>query len=165
MILPTLLVEVVLHLANGVTAYDVFRSAPQIVFLPLFLTAVLMMLASLTPNLPRLVFLGIGFVATLTLLQFVVNVLYIPPSMNASLRVSALIIVPVLFLMGSLIVISYQYLTSRTTLSTILAISGVALTILLMYLWPWDLWGTVARQVRVLDTKTVNARLEKETIT
>ena len=53
-ILPTLLVEVVLHFANGITVFDVFRSIPQILIFPLLLTAIPMLLASLTPEPPQI---------------------------------------------------------------------------------------------------------------
>ena len=58
-IIPVVLVEALLLLSNGVTLTDTLRSIPQIVLFQLFLTAVPMMLAALTPNLPKLFLLGI----------------------------------------------------------------------------------------------------------
>ena len=164
-ILPTLLVEVVLHFANGITVFDVFRSIPQILIFPLLLTAIPMLLASLTPNLPRLVFSGITLVAALALLNLAIEALYTSTTTNVYVWWSATIVLPLFVFLGSLLVIVHQYLTRRTTLSTFLAASGVLLAVLIIFFWPWDILGFTAQRIEVLETGNVKARLDEETLT
>ena len=70
-VLPTLLVEVVSLRVCGVTQDDTLRSIPQMVFLHAIGHPRLMMLAALTPNLPRLILSGIIVVVGLPLLWFI----------------------------------------------------------------------------------------------
>ena len=170
-IIPVFLVEALLLLSNGVTLTDTLRSIPQIVLFQLFLTAVPMMLAALTPNLPKLFLLGIIAVVAFYLfhLTFMVFQLATPRGdsvdRGASVAFSAMIGLFLLFLVGAAIVACHQYLTRRTTFSTILALSGVPLSVLLINFWTWDLWATEHQLSKgIVDPERVTVRLEEESL-
>ena len=134
-ILPVLVVEVLVLLVCGVTLDDTLRSIPQIVFLQILPVAVAMMLAALTSNLPRMIFLGVIALVGLPLLWFVLSYLFtavsgtvtvenddvpfampIPPPSYRSFLIGILLV-----LVGtSGAVIGHQYLTRRTMLSRVL---------------------------------------------
>ncbi|MCY3757835.1 MAG: hypothetical protein OXG96_08945, partial [Acidobacteria bacterium] len=79
-VLPVLVVEILLLSVRGVIPEDILRSVPQIVFLHILPVAVAMMLASVTSNLPRLIFLGVIALVALPLLWFVLSYLFIAVS-------------------------------------------------------------------------------------
>ena len=69
-ILPTVAVQFLMLLFNGVTLYDAVRSAPQIFVLQMLVLSALMMLACLTPNLSRMLFLGVIAAVGLAIVQY-----------------------------------------------------------------------------------------------
>ncbi|MYC81802.1 MAG: hypothetical protein F4X19_06900 [Acidobacteria bacterium] len=69
-ILPAFLTEVLLLLLHGVTLYDTVRSIPQILLFQCLVLALLMMLAGLTRDLARMIFLGILGAIGLLLVQY-----------------------------------------------------------------------------------------------
>ena len=179
-VLPTLLVEVVSLRVCGVTQDDTLRSIPQMVFLQLLVTLVLMMLAALTPNLPRLILSGIIVVVGLPLLWFIllflsalamgavtdpsVGVELVPPIPPPSF--SSYFLGSLLVLLGTAgIVIGHQYLTRRTMLSGILLFSGVSLNFLTIGYWGSDWWiGASQLDKGILDPTQVTAQIEPKSL-
>ncbi len=187
-ILPTLLVEVLLLLFHGVTLDDTLRSIPQIVFLQLLVTAIFMMLAALTPNLPRLIFLGILAVVGLALLQYAFGVFhnwlgwYAHQSQqkvllqytteafsrtrwDSSLYLSGTIGFSLFLLAVAGVVVCHQYLTRRTKRSMILASSVFPGALLFLSFWNWDFWPTeYPPDKEVLNPEQVTARIEDKSL-
>ena len=143
-ILPALGVQVLLFLFNGVTLYDAFRSVPQMVVLQLLVLSVLVMLAALTPNLSRMLFLGIIAGVGLAIVQYTLRLPTVQNRWDRSLDDSAAIGFSLFLLAVAVTVVCHQYLTRRTKRSLILASSVVPGLLLFMSLWPWDFWPTDA---------------------
>ena len=167
-ILPTLVLQFLMLLFNGVTLYDAFRSVPQIVVLQLLVLSVLMMLACLTTNLPRMLSLGIIAAVGLAIVQYTLR-LFLTQNRwdrwDRSLEDSAAIGFSLFLLAVAVTVVCHQYLTRRTRRSLILASSVVPGLLLFMSLWPSDLWTTEAHVARaILDPEQVAARVEVESL-
>ena len=187
-ILPAMLAEVLLLFFHGVTVYDTLLSIPQIVLLQLWVVAVLMMLAAVTPNLPRLILWGVIAVAGLALLQYAFwMVLYRlqgyarqsePGTLlqysvelfrrtrwNSSLYDSSVIGFSLFLLVLAGILVCHQYLTRRTRRSMILASSMFPGLLLFMSFWNWDFWSTEHLPPKaILDPEQVTARIEGESL-
>jgi len=167
-ILPTLVLQFLMLLSNGVTLLDASRSVPQIVVLQLLVLSVLMMLASLTPNLPRMLLLGIIAAVGLAIVRYTIR-LYLTHNRrdlwDRSLEDSAAIGFSLFLLAVAVTVVCHQYLARRTKRSLILASSVFPGMILFMTLWSWDFWTTEAPVARaILDSEQVAARVEVESL-
>ncbi len=162
-ILPVLGAQVLLLLFNGTTLYDAFRSVPQIVVLQLLVISVLMMLACLTANLPRMLYLGIIAAIGSAIVQYTLRLSLLRSRWDSSLYDSAAIGFSLFLLAVAVTVVCHQYLTRRTKRSLILASSVVPGLLLFMSLWPWDFLTTEA-PVAILDPEQVAARVEVESL-
>ena len=179
-VLPVLVVEILLLSVRGVTPEDILRSIPQIVFLQILPVGVAMMLASVTSNLPRLIFLGVIALVALPLLWFVLSYLFtavsgtgivenddlslampIPPPSYSWYLIGILLV-----LVGtSWAVIGHQYLTRRTMVSRALFFSGVLVALLSMGLWSRHIWGTESgSDSGILDPTRVATRIEQKSL-
>lgn len=187
-ILPAFLIEVLLLLLHGVTLYDTVRSIPQILLFQCLMLALLMMLAALTRNLARLMFVGILAVVGLLLVQYIFSVFlrwldpYVfQPQQNAlmqtiatvvrrnrwddSLYFSGLIGFLLFFLVVALVVVCHQYLTRRTKKSMILASSVFPGVLLFMVFWTWDFWpDEYPLSEGILDPEQVTARIQEKSL-
>lgn len=160
-ILPALGAQVLLLLFNGVTLYDAFRSVPQIVVLQLLVLSVLMMLASLTPNLSRMLLLGIIAVVGLAIVQYTLRLSLVQNRWDRSLEDSAAIGFSLFLLAVAVTVVCHQYLTRRTKRSLFLASSVFPGMLLFTTLWFWDFWPTETPVARaILDPEQVAAGVE-----
>ena len=160
-ILPTVAAQFLTLLLNGVTLYDAFRSVPQIVVLQLLVLAVLTALACLTPNLSRMLFLGIVAAVGLAIVQYALRLPLLRTRWDGSLEDSAAIGFSLFLLAVAVTVVCHQYLTLQTKRSLILASPVVPGLFLITTLWPWDLWPikTPVAQA-ILDPEKVAARVE-----
>ena len=179
-VLPVLVVEIFLLSVRGVIPEDILRSVPQIVFLHILPVAVAMMLASVTSNLPRLIFLGVIALVALPLLWFVLSYLFtavsgtvsvenddvpltmpIPPPSYSSFLIGILLV-----LVGtSGAVVAHQYLTRRTMLSRALFFSGVLVALLSMGFWSRHIWETESgSDSGILDPTQVTTRIEGKSL-
>ena len=179
-VLPVLVVEIFLLSVRGVIPEDILRSVPQIVFLHILPVAVAMMLASVTSNLPRLIFLGVIALVALPLLWFVLSYLFtavsgtvtvenddvpltmpIPPPSYSSFLIGILLV-----LVGtSGAVVAHQYLTRRTMLSRALFFSGVLVALLSMGFWSRHIWETESgSDSGILDPTQVATRIEGKSL-
>ena len=187
-ILPALLTEVLLLLLHGVTLYDTIRSIPQILLFQCLVLALLMMLAAVTRNLPRLIFVGILAVVGLLLVQYIFSVFlrwlgpYVfQPQQNAlmqtvaavvrrnrwddSLYFSGLIGFLLFLLVVALVVVCHQYLTRRTKKSMILASSVFPGVLVFMTFWTWDCWpDEYPLYEGILDPEKVTARIQEKSL-
>ena len=164
-ILPTLVLQFLLLLSNGVTLYDAFRSVPQMVVLQLLVLAVLTTLACLTPNLPRMLFAGIVAAVGFAIVQHALRLPLLRTRWDRSLEDSAAIGFSLFLLAIAVTVACHQYLTRQTRRSLILATPVVPGLFLFMTLWPWDLWPTETPVAQsILDPDNVVARVEAESL-
>ena len=187
-ILPAFLIEVLLLLLHGVTLYDTVRSIPQILLFQCLVLALLMMLAALTRNLPRLIFVGILAVVGLLLVQYIFSVFlrwlgpYVfQPQQNAlmqtiaavvrrnrwddSLYFSGLIGFLLFLLVVALVVVCHQYLTRRTKKSMILASPVFPGVLVFMIFWTWDFWpDEYPLYEGILDPEKVTARIQEKSL-
>ena len=160
-ILPTVVLQFLTLLFNGVTLYDAFRSVPQIVVLQLLVLAVLTALACLTPNLSRMLFLGIVPAVGLAIVQYALRLFLFRTRWIRFLDDSAAIGFALFLLAVAVTVVCHQYLTRQAKRSLILASSIFPGMILFMTLWPWDLWPTEFPVTEaILDSEKVAARVE-----
>ena len=187
-ILPAILIEVLLLPLHGVTLYDTVRSIPQILLFQCLVLALLMMLAALTRNLPRLMFVGIVAVVGLLLIQYIFSVFlrwlgpYVfQPQQNSlmqtiaavvrrnrwddSLYFSGLIGFLLFLLIVALVVVCHQYLTRRTKKSMILASSVFPGVLVFMTFWTWDFWpDEYPLYEGILDPQKVTARIQQKSL-
>ena len=187
-ILPAFLIEVLLLLLHGVTLYDTVRSIPQILLFQCLVLALLMMLAALTRNLPRLIFVGILAVVGLFLVQYIFSVflrwlgLYVfQAQQNAlmqtiaavvrrnrwddSLYFSGLIGFLLFLLVVALVVVCHQFLTRRTKKSMILASSVFPGVLVFITFWTWDFWpDEYPLYEGILDPEKVTARIQEKSL-
>ena len=187
-ILPALLTEVLLLLLHGVALYDTVRSIPQILLFQCLVLALLMMLAALTRNLSRLIFVGILAVVGLFLVQYIFSVLlrwlglYVfQAQQNAlmqtiagvvrrnrwddSLYFSGLIGFLLFLLVVALVVVAHQFLTRRTKKSMILASSVFPGVLLFMTFWTWDFWpDEYPLYEGILDPEKITARIQEKSL-
>ena len=164
-ILPTLGLQVLLLLLNGVTPYDAIRSVPQIVVLQLLVLSALMMLACLTANLSRMLFAGIIAAVGLAIVQYTLRLPIVQNRWDRSLEDSAAIGFSLFLLAVAVTAVCHQYLTRRTKRSLILASSVFPGMILFVTLWPWDFWPTETPVAQaILDPEQVSARVEVESL-
>ena len=164
-ILPTVAVQFLMLLFNGVTLYDAVRSAPQIVVLQLLVLSALTMLACLTPNLSRMLFLGVIAAVGLAIVQYALRLSLFRNDWDRSLEDSAVIGFSLFLLAVAVAVVCHQYLTRRTKRNMIGASSIFPGLILFMALWPWDFWPTESPVARdVLDPEQVAARVEVDSL-
>ena len=180
-ILPSLLVEVGLLFVCGVTPYDTFRSVPQILFLALLAVAVLMMLATVTTSLARMILAGGLALLGLPLLWFFVVGAWslfqfgtrtflsdditvaqpVPPPIYSTYVVG----IALVLLVTAGVVVGYQYLTRRTTWSRVILVAGVCLALLSMGYWDRVLGTTPpGLDKEILDPSQVEARIERESL-
>lgn len=164
-ILPTVGLQFLMLLFNGVSLYDAVRSAPQIVVLQLLVLSALMMLACLTPNLSRMLFLGVIAAVGLAIVQYTLRLSLLRIRWDRSLDDSAVIGFSLFLLAVAVAVVCHQYLARRTKRSLILASSVFPGTILFLTLWPWDFWPTEFPVVRdILDPEQVAVRVEVDSL-
>lgn len=171
LVLPPLAVEAMLFLYQGVTGHDLLRSIPEMAFWHLLGIAVLVIPASLTKNLPRMVLLGfLFFVASvwsygivyLVFRYFRIERGFFPP---LTLQTSSWIALCLCFLVVAGFVICHQYMTRRTRISTILVFLGMFLCSMSGLLWRWDFVAAGQRlDKRVLDTGLVTARIDQQSL-
>ena len=165
-ILPTLGVQFLLLLFNGVTLFDAFRSVPQIVVLQVLVLSALMMLAALTRNLQGMLVPGIIAVVGLAIVQYYTFRLFLLRARwDRSLDDSAAIGFVLFLLAIAVTVVCHQYLTRRTKRSLVLASSLVPGLFLFLTLWPWNFWLAEAPvAVAILDPEQVAARVEVDSL-
>ena len=164
-ILPTVVLQFLMLLFNGVTLNDAVRSAPQIVVLQLLVLSALMMLACLTPNLSRMLFLGVIAAVGLAIVQYTLRLPLPRNRWDRSLDDSAVIGFSLFLLAVALAVVGHQYLARRTRRSLILASSVLPGMILFLTLWPWDFWPTESPvPPDILDPEQVAARFEVDSL-
>ena len=162
---PDLLLESAMLGIHGVTLYDILRSIPQIALPALLSALLLMMLASLTSDLARMMFLGVlAMVAwilassTLTMLLPVVStLLWIPHGTGSGWMAPFLLPLAVA---GA--VVCRQYLARGRAVSGSLACSVMFLTLLLVE-FSQGFLGWVKRGLdrENLVSGQVSARVEK----
>lgn len=190
-ILPAFLTEVLLLLLHGVTLYDTVRSIPQILLFQCLVLALLMMLAGLTRDLARMIFLGIlGAIGlllvqytSLQLLRWLDPYVFQPPP-NALMQAiaetvkvvrrirwddspyfSGLIGFLLFLLVVALVVVCHQFLTRRTKKSMILASSVFPGVLLFMTFWTWDFWPDEYPLAEgILDPEQVTARIQENSL-
>ena len=162
---PDLLLESGRLGVHGVTLYDIFRSIPQIALPALLATLLLMMLASLTSDLPRMMFLGVLAMVALflassaltELLPVVSTLVWIPPGAGSGWMAPFLLPLAV-----ASAVVCRQYLARGRAASGRLAFSVMFLTLLVVQFSP----GVLGWVKRGLDQENqvsgqVSARVEK----
>ena len=162
---PDLLLESGMLGVHGVTLYDIFRSIPQIALPALLATLLLMMLASLTSELPRMMFLGVLAMVALflassaltELLPVVSTLVWIPPGTGSGWMAPFLLPLAV-----ASAVVCRQYLARGRAVSGRLAFSVMFLTLLVVKFSP----GVLGWVKRGLDQENqvsgqVSARVEK----
>ena len=171
-ILPILLVEGGTLLIHEVTLYDTFRSVPQIVLPALLATLLLMMLASLTSDLPRMMFLGILAMVAVVLVSYVLARLLPLLLTTGGFHPATPWVIPgsgsgwmAYFLAPCAVaggVVCHQFLTRRTAVSGTLALSGLLLAVLFMEFRLGDSWSLMrGLDEEILDPEQVSARVEE----
>ncbi len=162
---PDLLLESGMLGVHGVTLYDIFRSIPQIALPALLSALLLMMLASLTSDLTRMMFLGVLAMVGLFLVSSALTELlpessalgWIPPGVGSGWMAPFLLPLAVA---GA--VVCRQYLARGRAVSERLAFSVMFLTLLVVGFSP----GFLRWVKRGLDRENqvsgqVSARVEK----
>ena len=171
LILPTLLVEVVILLFNGVTAPDVVRSIPETLFYMLVAVAILMVLAALTRNLFQMLAFGLVAVVAMPLFAMVILVIFdfdarlpVEPMARVTMENSRWIGFFLCLTVTAGIMVCVQYLTRRTKPNVILTLSALFPCILLpMQLWTWDLVAAVRKPQRTtVDPERIAARFDPQ---
>ena len=162
---PDLLLQSAMLGVHGVTLYDIFRSIPQIALPALLAALLLMMLASLTSDLARMMFLGIlamvaWFLASsalTVLLPVVSTLLWIPHGTGSGWMAPFLLPLAVA---GA--VVCRQYLARGRAVSGRLAFSVMFLTLLVVQ-FSQGFLGWVKRGLdrENLVSGQVSARVEK----
>lgn len=162
---PHLLLESAMLGVHGVSPYDIFRSIPQIALPVLLETLLLMMLASLTSDLARMMFLGVLAMIALYLASSALTELlpvfsslgWIPPGTDSGWMAPFLLPLAVA---GA--VVCRQYLARGRVVSGRLAFSVMFLTLLVVQLSPGGLgWVQRGLEGEKQASGQVRARIEK----
>lgn len=167
LVLPSLLLEVLVHSRYGVTPADLLRSIPQIVLWQLCVVAVLMVFAVLTRDLTRMFLLTLGCLVASSWITTILPSLFGSggadlPSTFATLEASRWIAMCLFSLAVSALVLACQYLLRRTRVSMILSCLGFFLFCLSMEYWTWDFLASELRpDRRIIDAEQVTARVEQ----
>lgn len=172
LVIPTLLVEVMFLLFNGVTTHDILRSIPETLIYTLFAVAILMMLAALTRSLSQMVALGlllsvsmIVFLLVKAEIFFPGNRLDIDPLTRMTLTSSKWIGFFLFLSAMAAIVVCLQYLTRRSKLNAILALAGLLPCILTIEMWTWDFVAALRRPERtVVDPEKWVAGIDEQSL-
>lgn len=170
LILPLLAVESLFLLSHGVTGHDLLRSIPEILFWQLLAISVLVIPASLTRNLPRMVLVGFLFIIVSVwsygIVYVVLRVQYeriFPPPLT--LQTSNWTVLGVCFLVVAGAVIGHQYITRQTRISTILVFLGIFFCTMSGQAWRWDFVGAAQRlDKEILDPGRVTARIDQQSL-
>ena len=172
LILPTLLVESLFLLVNGVTVFDIFRSVPQILFWQLLYISILMMLAAVTRSLSRMVVLGVVVFIAIpwvsvflrVALSFLGYRFEMAPALTYSTSKWIAFGLGLVSIAG--IVVRQQYITRRTAISGILLVGGVVVSCAMPWLWTWDFVGRLQEPRQdVLDSRQVQAMIDEQSLT
>ena len=162
---PDLLLESGMLGVHGVTLYDIFRSIPQIALPALLVALLLMMLASLTSDLARMMFLGVLAMVALFLASSALTALlpvfstlgWIPPGTGSGWMAPFLLSLAV-----ASAVVGRQYLARGRAVSGRLAFSVMFLTLLVVECSPGFLgWVKRGLDRENQDSGQVSARVEK----
>ena len=172
LVIPTLLVEVMFLLFNGVIAFDILRSIPETLTYTLFAVAILMMLSALTRSLSQMVLLGLGFSVSMIVFLMVKAAIFVPgnrldidPLTRMTLRSSQWIGFFLFLLTLAAIVVCLQYLTRRTKINAILSLAGLLSCILTFEMWTWDFVAALRRPERtVVDPEKLVARIDEQSL-
>lgn len=173
LIFPTLLVEVVILLFNGVTARDILASIPEILFYTLLAIAILMMLAALTRSLLEMLAFGLVCVVVMTVFAYVIAVvgdsifgksMPIDPMARMTLQSSKWIGFFLCLMVMAVIMVCVQYLTRRSNVNVIVTLLALFPCILLsMNLWTWDLVASVRNlEGTIVDPEKITARIDQQ---
>jgi len=166
---PDLLLESAMLGVHGVTFYDIFRSLPQIALPALLVTLLLMMLASLTADLARMMFLGVLAMVALFLASSALTDLlpvfstlgWIPPGAGSGWMAPFL-----LPLAAAGCVVCRQFLARGRAVSGRLAFSVLFLTLLAVQFSPGILgWVKLGLDRENRVSGQVSARVEKGSLT
>ncbi len=172
---PTLLVEFLILLFNGVTVRDILRSVPETLLYTLLAIAILMVLAALTRSLLEMLALGLVSVVAMTVFVFVIVVVGgvpiikpVPFDHMASMTFeeSKRIAFFLCLMVTSVIMVWIQYLTRRTRRNLILTLLALFPCILLpTQLWTWDLVAAVRRpEHEIVDPDGITARIDQQSL-
>ena len=175
LIFPTLLVEVVVLLLNGVTAPDIIRSIPETLFYTFVAVAILTVLAALTRNLLQMLAFGVIAVFAMTVFAFAITVggefsprnwMTLDPMARMTLQSSRWIGFFLCLTVTAGIMVCVQFLTRRTKPNLILSLSALFLCVLLpMQLWTWDLVAAVRKpEPTVVDPEGIVARIDYQSL-
>ena len=172
LVAPTLLIEVIFLLFNGVVAHDILRSIPEILIYTLFAVAILMMLSALTRSLSQMVLLGLFFSISMIVFQLVRAEIFFPGNRldidlltRMTLRSSQWIGFLLFLLTTTAIVVCLQYVTRRTKLNAILALTGLLPCILTFEIWTWDFVAALRQPERtVVDPEKLVARIDEQSL-
>jgi len=139
-----ILAQSIVFLANGVTLHDVALAAPELLISQLSWILIIATLAVLTPNFARFAIVGAIVLVVFYLGLFIVQMVmlmrnpWLYASTLASLTASRGLVCSLIMMAFGVGVVLLQYLTRRFALAVTLAVTGVVLSLLAQYVWPWD---------------------------
>ncbi len=146
LVIPPLVVELLVFLANGIQTRDIVRALPQVLYTSLSLIVPIAALSTLTRSFARFAIwlvsvwvavMAFGFVVQFERMIFSMET-FMTDSQNTSLLFSRSIAAGLCGIVGGALVIGNQYLTRRMRTSFVILIVTVASSICVQMLWNYD---------------------------
>lgn len=146
LVIPPLVLEAVIFIANGISREDTLRALPEVLYGSLNAILPLAALAVLTRTFAKFVlWLAVAFVAMITftigmqIWGMIANPdAFLKNSQNATLLTSRTIVAGLLTIAGGFTVVIHQYFTRRTRRSVIILIVTVVASLTTQSLWTLD---------------------------
>ena len=175
LIFPTLVVEVLILLFNGVPARDILRSIPETLLYTLLAIAILTVLAALTRSLLEMLALGLVSVAAMTVYVFVIVVVGeftftesapFDHMSEMTFQRSKWIGFFLCLMVTAVIMTWVQYLTRRTRRNSLLTLSALFPCILLpTQWWTWDVVVALRKpEHKIVEPAGIAARIDQQSL-
>jgi hypothetical protein len=146
LILPAVLVNVIVFMANGLTLRDVALAVPETVMAQVSLVMVAAVLAAVTPGFGRYAIVGVAFAVALEGSEMVVqwarsyvdSASVMRRQLDFSLARSSFVATSLWIMVAGGIVVAHQYFTRKTARSIAAAALFAAAALAAQHLWAWD---------------------------
>jgi len=164
-VLPVLLGEIAVLACNGITGRDLLLAVPEILLIVLCRLSIIAVLAALTANFAHFAVAGVSYFVAIGIIGFLIGMFFAKffhtaeSVFSVSMMQSRDVVALVATILVGCCLLSWQYLTRKTTVSVIMAIIGALSIVALQSAWHLDFLKDQERAPAVVSVNPDNVSL------
>jgi len=167
-VLPVLLGEIMVLACNGIAGRNLLLAVPEILLIVLCRLSIIGVLAALTANFARFAVVGVSYFVAIGIVGFLISMFFAgffhyadtaETLFNVSLMQSRDVVASVATILVGCCLLSWQYLTRKTTVSVVMAIMGALGIVALKSAWHLDFLKGQERAPMVVSVNPDNVSL------